>query len=154
MLQITSGPDLRQPWCQTRACGNAGADISVGVLLLLLVLLQHQWKMRDAEVKGDPQGSALVFQPYYLGWGSFVLCCAHQLSLLTLCLKEPNSLRAPGAAPLLCCATAAAPDLPLNRLKEQHFGCPGELELEERCGFGVENDQFSVIFAKDNGCLG
>jgi len=41
------------------------------------------------------------------------------------------------------------------QLKEKHLSYPcAEVRLEEHCGFGVENHSFSIIFAKDNMCLG
>lgn len=133
------------------------ADISAGLLLLLLGLLQHKWKMRDAEVKGCPQGCALGFQSYYLGWGSVCLLSPPALSAHFV----PQGAKFPGSPgqPLCCCCHSPSQQQLLTcpgAAQDQRaaLGLPWAIRLEERCGFGVENDQFSVIFAKDNGCLG
>lgn len=146
MLQITSGPDLLQPWCQTWACGNAGAEISAG-LLLLLGLLQHQWKMRDAEVKGYPQGSALGFQPYYLGWGS--MCLLSPTALTAHFVPQgPKFPGSPGAAPP---SSSPWPAFEQHRIKEQHFGCPGELGLRNAVVLGWRMINFLLFLQRTMG---
>lgn len=55
--------------------------------------------MSDAEGNSYLQGKALGIQP--ITWaGDDVLCCPHQQPALSLCLKDPNFLAAPGAAPV------------------------------------------------------
>lgn len=63
----------------------------------------EKWEMQRLKVTLRAVHWAFNLLP---GLGIYVLCCPHQLLLVTLCLKDPNSLTAPAAAPLLCCATA------------------------------------------------
>lgn len=115
--------------------------------------------MRDAEVKGYLQGSMLGIQPYYLVWGSMWLAIPIS-SWYSLCISRIQTAWQPQGQHLFCPSATA--------LTQQQFsscfcvahawraalGLPSGTELEECCGFRVENHQFSVIFCEGQWVFG
>lgn len=136
MLQITSGPALLQPWCQTR--GRAELISLLGCCCCWgCYSTSEKWEMQrwKAALRAVLWGFNLIT------WaGDPCVCCPHQLSVPTLCLKEPNSLAAPGS-PSAAAATASPSSsswavLEQPRIKEQHLGCPGQLGLRNAVVLG------------------